>query len=100
MASYQLLREAEQDIDDIWRWSYRRWSRDQADRYVRSLAVSMAELADDPDRGRSAAEIDSGLLRQRCESHVIFYRLADHGIDVVRVLHVKMNWASHLKDDE
>lgn len=60
----------------------------------------MAELADAPDRGRSADEINPGLWRHRCESHVIFYRYADHGIDIVRVLHAKMNWAAHLKDDE
>ncbi|KAF0184586.1 MAG: type II toxin-antitoxin system RelE/ParE family toxin [Hyphomonadaceae bacterium] len=100
MAEFRLRPEADDDLASIWRWTLDRWSRNQADDYHDTLTAAMALLAEEPHRGQSAADIDEGLMRRTCNAHVIFYRLANHGIDVVRVLHAKMNWATHLKDDE
>ena len=100
MAEFRLRPEADEDLASIWRWTFERWSESQADDYYDGLSEAMALLAQEPRRGRSMRDIDVGLMRFTCKSHVIFYRLADHGIDIVRVLHAEMNWAAHLKDDE
>ncbi len=98
MPEFRLKPEAESDLAAIWRWTCAQWSPAQADTYVDTLDRAMTMLAKDPARGRRTGEVDPDLFRQRCVSHVIFYRAAVHGIDVIRVLHVRMNWAAHLKD--
>lgn len=60
----------------------------------------MEELAISPERGQSARDIADGLQRQRCQSHVIFYRALSGCIRIVRVLHQSMDFATRLANDE
>lgn len=99
MPEFRLKPEAEDDLAAIWRWTRAQWSPAQADAYNDLLTDAMKMLADDPARGQSVSDVSAGLWRRRCEGHVIFYRPATHGIDVVRVLHGRMDFPSHLKDE-
>lgn len=60
----------------------------------------MEEPAIAPERGQVASEVAEKLRRQRCQSHVIFYRPALDGVLIVRVLHASMDFTSHLANDE
>ena len=55
----------------------------------------MAALAADPRLGRSCDQIRAGYFKYSAGSHVIFDRLADVGIDVVRILHQSMDIDRH-----
>lgn len=99
MSEYRLRPAARDDLDEIWRWTWKTWSENQADAYIDSLTDAMAALARDPAIGRAADELRNGVMRTICRSHVIFYQKASGGIDVIRILHVRMDYAAHLKDD-
>lgn len=95
VAEFRLTPRAEKDLEEIWRYSAKQWSIDQADTYVGELLDAMNALALDPASGRPAANVRPGYRRRNCGSHVIFYRVARNGIEVVRVLHLRMDIESH-----
>jgi toxin ParE1/3/4 len=46
--------------------------------------------------GRECPELRPGYYKYPSGSHVLFYRLITDGIDVVRILHERMDYDSHL----
>lgn len=90
---------ADADVSEIWRYTRATWSEQQADRYVDALFDAMQDLADDKKRGRAADDIAPGLRRQRCGSHIIFYKNEPYGADIVRVLHASMNALLHIANE-
>jgi toxin ParE1/3/4 len=93
--SYVLSPRAQADMDEIWDYTVETWNVDQAERYIRQLRQAVETVADDPRRGVSCDHIRPG-YRSSVASHVLFFRLTDSGIDVVRVLHQRMDFARHL----
>ena len=60
------------------------------------LNMGFVDLTINPTLGRSCDAICEGYRKFRVGRHVIFYRVIDRGIDVVRVLHQRMDFESHL----
>lgn len=50
----------------------------------------------DPSLGRECAEVRPGYRKYPSGSHALFYRLTDDGIDVVRILHERMDYERHI----
>src|SRR4051794_36626650 len=48
MAEYRLSPAAEHDLENIWLYTYRQWSVQQADHYIDTLVAAFAQLADSP----------------------------------------------------
>ena len=95
MAEHVVSPRAEADIDGIWDYTAEQWGPDRADRYVRDIWQAIERVAADPRRGRPIA-IRSGYRKYSVGAHVIFFRLLADGIDVVRVLHQRMDFERHL----
>lgn len=64
---------------------------DRADRYIRALIDAVEKIASGKRRGRACDDIRPGYFRSTCQSHVIFYKLTDKTVDVLRVLHQRMD---------
>lgn len=96
MASYQLSKAADADLVQIARDSARQWGFARAEAYVTALHHAFEHLARFPDAGRDASELRPGYRRFEHESHSVFYRQAEGGILVVRVLHQRMLPRRHL----
>jgi toxin ParE1/3/4 len=58
--------------------------------------MEIGALASDPLRGRACDEIRPGYRKGHAGSHVIFYRVEDRRIDVVRIVHRRMDFERHL----
>jgi toxin ParE1/3/4 len=96
MIQYVLSPRAQADLDAIWDYTAETWGVDQAERYVRLLQHGIETVAADPRRGSSCDEIRTGYRKYLAGSHVVFYRLASEGIDIVRILHSHMDFKAHL----
>lgn len=97
MTSYVLSPRAREDLSDIWSYSADRWGDEQADRYIRLIALACVALATGDKRGRSADAIRAGYFRYAVGSHILFYRMRPRrGIEVVRILHQSMDLRRHL----
>jgi toxin ParE1/3/4 len=91
MAEYLLTPAAESDLEIIWEHTHQQWGVDQAIRYTDSLFDAFAELARSPKAAPACDHIRPGYRRRSVERHMIYYRIMDDGIVIVRILHERMD---------
>ncbi len=91
MPEYRLTPAAERDLENIWLYTRQQWSTEQADRYTAILANAFADLAQTPKTAPSCDHIRRGYRRRSVERHMIYFRVTDYGIAIVRVLHDRMD---------
>ncbi len=93
--SYGLTPLARADLEDIWLYTFERWSPEQADRYHKDIIAAIESLADGSVTGRTV-DIRDGYFKHAVGSHLLFYRITDNGLEIVRVLHQRMDVGRHL----
>jgi toxin ParE1/3/4 len=96
MAEFRLTPAALRDLEGIWRYSVRQWGAAQAGRYLDALNATFESLAQAPRSGPGCDHIRPGYRRQWVEQHVVYYRIVDDTVVVVRVLHERMDSQRHL----
>lgn len=95
MAEYRLSPLAEADVREIAATTITQWGVDQAKLYLKKLHHTLMTLANNPNLGRQRDEIAAGINSFPSGKHVVFYLSANHGIEVARVLHQRMDPSSH-----
>jgi len=93
---YVLSPRAQVDLDKIWDYKAKHWGIDQAEVYIRQLWQHIEAAAAQPKIGRACPEVRADYYKYRSGSHFLFYRLINGGIDVVRILHERMDFGRHL----
>jgi len=89
---YLISEKANQDIEDIWLYTYENWSPEQADRYYNLILDEIEFIADNFESGKSVDYIKKGYRTSVVKSHIIFYRKSERNIvEIIRVLHQKMD---------
>lgn len=96
MKAYQLTPAAQQDLSEIWDFTEQRWDIAQAERYIGDIRAGIERIAADPERGSSCDEVRPGYRRYRVASHLVFYRETPGTVDVIRILHQRMDPTRHL----
>ncbi|MDE1159444.1 MAG: type II toxin-antitoxin system RelE/ParE family toxin [Neorhizobium sp.] len=92
---YRLTPRAKRDLEDIWLYTVDTWSADKAEDYHAGLIAAFARLAAGKSRGRRS-DVRVDYWKYRVGSHVVFYKLTEDGIEVVRILHERMDVARRL----
>lgn len=88
---------ARADVEQIWDYTSDRWGDDQAENYVRELQRAIERVVNDPGIGRACDEVRPGYRKHAVGSHTVYYRIARIDmIDVVRILHQRMDVDRHL----
>ena len=99
MKGYLLSPAAQADLGQIWDYSARNWGEEQADRYILNIRDACNALSDGSRQGRPVEAIRTGYRKLAVEAHFLFYRINEAGlIDVIRILHQRMDVAAHLQD--
>lgn len=94
---YLLSPAAQADLEQIWDYTHEQWGINQADEYLREIQYATVRAAANPRIGRTCDEIRLGYRKLSVGSHTLFYRLtAADVVDVIRVLHRRMDTDSHL----
>jgi toxin ParE1/3/4 len=93
---FVLSPRAKTDLDEIWDYTADRWGLDQAATYTRDIWQRIQAVAERPTFGQGCSDVRAGYFKISCGSHVLFYRLTADGIDVVRILHERMDYDRHL----
>jgi toxin ParE1/3/4 len=96
MTRYVFSPRALADIEEIWDYTERRWDADQAERYIRLLKQGIEQVVRDPRRGRSCDHIRPGYRKYLIGSHVVFFQIIEETIEIVRILHQRMDFERHL----
>ncbi len=87
---YKLYPLARADLEDIWLYTVHKWSLQQADSYHAEMITVFEGLAKGTKTGVTV-EVREGYFKYLVGSHVVFYRHSEVGIDIVRVLHQRMD---------
>lgn len=83
------------DLSDIWDHTAETWGLAQAERYTDDIRDLCIELAEGRRTGRRV-EVRAGYLKYPVGRHVLFFRVNEAGIEVIRILHQRMDVARHL----
>lgn len=117
MARFRIARPARADLTNILTASAERWGAEGRRRYAAALVGAMREVASHPEgpltRPRAAlaaglrsfhirhAPVNGPASKVKHPVHVLYYRIAPQGIiEIVRVLHERMEPSRHLVADE
>lgn len=93
----KLRRRARRDLDEIWSYSLANWGRQQAEQYILDINAVFDLAARNPGLARDAAGIGRpGLKKIVAGSHVVYLHIDDDAIDVIRILHSRMDPGRHL----
>lgn len=93
---FVLTPRAQADFEEIWDYTAERWGLDQAETYTRQLWETIQRVANEPPLGHECKEVRDGYRQYPSGSHVLFYRLTADGIDIVRILHERMDYERHI----
>ena len=106
MARYRFYPPADARQDEIWRYTVKTWSVEQAKVYIRGLHDHLQKLADEelfwhrlPRRLVVPTDLKIETYLSRYEKHYIFFRELSDGIGVMSILHENMNMPVRLKED-
>lgn len=95
MREIRLSPLAEADLEGIWLYTARTWSPAQAEKYHADMVLAFSALAAGSLKGRSV-DIRQGYFKYPVGSHLIFYKQHPDGVDVIRILHQRMDIGRHL----
>ncbi|MGZ8175904.1 MULTISPECIES: type II toxin-antitoxin system RelE/ParE family toxin [Methylobacter] len=95
--SYRVRQLAENDLEQIWLYSFHEWGLEQADRYIRLMIGRFSWLAENPLLGKRRDDIKPGYYSFPEGRHVIFYTITENGIDIIGIPHQRMDIISHLE---
>jgi toxin ParE1/3/4 len=95
--TYRFSPAARADLRSIWLYTDDIWGRDQADRYILSIETACESLVAGQTQGRPADRFRQGYRMASVGSHYVFYKPSqDGGLDVIRILHQRMDIRSRL----
>ena len=93
---FRLTPRATKDLRSIAAYTLQTWGPKQRNAYLRALDHRFVWLAEHPDLGKPRSDIKAGYHSYPQGSHVIYYLIRDGGIDIIGVLHQRMDPYSRL----
>ena len=94
MARFLLSPLAADDLEAIFEYTLTTWGEEQFERYRRAITKALEAGSADPLLPGSKARDDllPGCRFFRFEHHDLVYRSGEHGIEVGRILHERMDF--------
>ena len=99
MARVVLKQEAIDDLNDIWKYTFEKWSENQADKYYSSIKFTCSQIGENPQLGRVYNEINENIFGLKTGKHIIFYHFVSFDeIEIIRILHEQMDLKNRLNE--
>ena len=95
---FELSQLAQNDLEDVWIYTVKNWSINQANRYYKLIIEEINALCSNPEIGKSISKIKKLHRVLPIKSHLIIYKIANDTIWIDRVLHKSMDIDTHLND--
>ena len=93
---YRISRPARGDLREIRRYGAATWGAERADAYLDAMVSRFAWLATNRTLWRERNDLQAGLYSYPQGRHVILFRERSGGLDIVRVLHGRMDVERHV----
>jgi len=89
--NFRLTPRAAADLDAIADYTLERWGPQQLGIYLRQLNARFEWLAENPHAGRERDDVHVGYQSFPQGSHVIFYIVNGHYVDILGIPHKSMD---------
>ncbi|MEO0686097.1 MAG: type II toxin-antitoxin system RelE/ParE family toxin [Cyanobacteria bacterium J06649_11] len=99
MSRFKISKGASQDLEDIWSYIAKNNTR-AADKVFDKLREKFAQLAKFPQMGKGREDLAIYLRSFPVGSYLIFYRIIDEGIEIVRIVHSLQDIEQIFQDTE
>jgi len=96
MPAFRLSAKSLEDLKSIGLFTLKYWGREQQKIYLSKLVESFHILADQPHLGIACDDIRQGYRIYHVGRHLIFYRQKSTGIEIIRILHDRMDVQTRL----
>jgi toxin ParE1/3/4 len=87
---------APDDAHSIERNTIRKWSANQASRNLDKIYLGFEFIRTHPEHHSLRSDPYAGCCFLRVDSHISFFRSSGSKLEIVRVLHVSMDFQRHL----
>lgn len=96
---YRISKKALEDLNNIWAYTYSKWSKAQADRYYNLLINEFEYIINNFMTGKSMEHIKTGYRASIVKSHLVIYRKSENDItEIIRILHQRMDIDNKFSD--
>ena len=96
--TYIISKKAISDLEEIWLYTVEKWSAEQADRYYNLIFDEINYICKNSDAGKSMEHVRKGYRASKVKLHLIFYKVSDDMIEIIRILHERMDIENRLND--
>ena len=95
---FVISKKAVSDLEVIWLYATEKWSVEQADRYYNLIIDEINYICKKSNSGKSMEHVRKGYRVSKVKSHLIFYRVKHDAIEVIRILHERMDIENRIND--
>jgi toxin ParE1/3/4 len=95
---FVISKKAVSDLEKIWLYTLEKWSVEQADRYYNLIFDEINYICKNNSAGKSMEHVRKRYRASKVKSHLIFYRVLNNTIEVIRILHERMDIENRLND--
>jgi len=95
--NYKITQAAYRDLDDIWFYTFEKWSENQADKYFESIIQEIESIGENPGKAKKMTKIKPDFFYFRTFSHDVFFKFGDDEIEIIRILHKMVDFSKHLE---
>ncbi len=93
---FRITRPAIRDLAEIGRYTRENWGEEQARHYRAALTARLKWLCRNKSLWHERPELGEGIHTFPEQSHVIVFREYENGIEILRFLHARMDFAGRL----
>lgn len=95
MKNFELTFAAEQDLKDIWLYTYETWGFDQAEKYYDQIISCCEAIGNGMAHSKTVEGLDYDIHVYKCERHYIFF-LPHESLIILAILHERMDFLQRL----
>lgn len=95
---YIISKQAIVDLEEIWFYTVEKWSIEQADRYHSLIFDEVNFICRNIDAGKPMNHIRKGYRVSKVKSHLIFYRVVNDVVEIIRILHERIDIDNRLAE--
>ena len=95
---YIISKEAIADLDEIWYNTVKKWSAEQANRYYDLIFQEIDYIRKRPLSGKPLDDFRKGYRVSKVKSHLVFYKVVSETIEIIRILHQRIDIENQLHD--
>lgn len=96
MTAFRLSNKAIEDLRSIGRYTQQTWGIEQRNKYLAKIDACFHTIAREPHIGTACDNIRKGYRKFHVGRHLVFYRQTRTCVEIIRILHDRMDVETHM----